>query len=277
VHIPLLLVLALGWLTHHPFGIVGAGISTLVSETIAAVASVIYVARKPIYRIFSELTLDWRLAMRSTWLGVPESVFGFAIVAPDIAIVSMLAPLGAATIAGFRALSVLSDLTFVVPSPLQSATQTVIGQRLGARDPEGAHFFLHRALRAALIVSTATGAIVAILAWPLALAITMNAAVASIAALPLALHMVTLPIKGWAMVAIAPIRAAGDTRFSMLVGITCGLLVLPLAWLSIERFHAGLYSVPIAWIIAWSARAGLTALKLRENAWTQREPLTVSS
>jgi putative MATE family efflux protein len=273
IHIPLLLVLALGWLTHHPFGIVGAGCSTLISETIAAVVSVIYVARKPVYRIFSQLTIDWSTALRSAWLGLPECVFGFAVVGPDIAIVSMLAHLGAAPVAGFRALSVLSDLTFVVPSPLQSATQTVIGQRLGARDPEGARFFLRRALRTALLISGATGALVALFSWPLAFAITMNAAVASLAAMPLALHMVTLPIKGWAMVALAPVRAAGDTRFSMIVGVICGLLVLPLAWFSIERLHAGLYSVPIAWIIAWSVRAALTAIKLRSGRWEQASPL----
>jgi Na+-driven multidrug efflux pump len=93
----------------------------------------------------------------------------------------------------------------------------------------------------------------------------MNAAVASVAALPIALHMVTLPIKGWAMVAIAPIRAAGDTRFSMFVGIVCGVLVLPITWYCIERLHIGLFAVPVAWIIAWSVRAALTALKLRSE------------
>ena len=35
IHIPLLLMLGLGWWTHHPFGIVGAGVSSLLSETIA--------------------------------------------------------------------------------------------------------------------------------------------------------------------------------------------------------------------------------------------------
>ncbi len=274
IHIPLLLVLARGWLTHHPLGIVGAGISTLASETIAAIAAIAYVARKPIYRIFHDLTIDWGLAWRCAWLGVPEVIFGFALVAPDIAIVAMLAPVGAAAIAGFRALNVVSDLTFVVPGPLQTATQTVLGQRLGARDATGARVFLQRALRLAFVVTLATGAIVALGAWPLAYLFTMNAAVASLAALPLALHMVTMPIKGWAMVALSPIRAAGDTRFSMLLGIVCGALVLPITWFCIERLGLGLYSVPIAWIVAWSARAALTALKLRDGRWASREPLT---
>jgi MATE family multidrug resistance protein len=273
IHIPLLLALALGWWTGHPFGIIGAGISTLTSETLAAVAAVIYTARKPVYRIFSSWALDWALAWRCAWLGLPESVFGFAIVAPDMAIVAMLAPLGATAIAGFRALNVVSDLTFVVPGPLQSATQTVIGQRLGARDAQGAHVFLRKALRTTLLVTTLTGVLVAIFSWPLSYLFTLNAAVASAAALPLAVHMITMPIKGWAMVAISPIRAAGDTRFSMTVGLVCAALVLPLTWYGIERLHIGLYSVPFAWITAWSARAALTALKLRRASWSQREPI----
>ncbi|HET9030222.1 MAG TPA: MATE family efflux transporter [Candidatus Aquilonibacter sp.] len=274
VHIPLLLALALGWGTGHPFGITGAGLSTLISETIGAVAAIIYVARRPVYRVFERFSFDLALAWRCARLGLPESIFGLAVVGPDVVIVGMLAPLGAVTIGAFRALNVVSDLTFVVPSPLQSATQTVIGQRLGARDPHGARTFLERALRTTLLVTTLTGLAVAIAAWPLSFLFTMNAAVASVAALPLAVHMITMPIKGWAMVAIAPIRAAGDTRFSMMVGIVCGLLVLPLAWIGIERMHIGLYSVPIAWIIAWSARAALTGLKLRDASWTQRAPIT---
>jgi Na+-driven multidrug efflux pump len=190
-----------------------------------------------------------------------------------MAIVSMLAPLGATLVAGFRALNIVSDLTFVVPGPLQSATQTIIGQRLGAGDPSGAVRFLHRALRTTAIVTSATGVIVALLGWPLAYLFTLNASVASAAALPLALHMLTMPIKGYAMVALSPVRAAGDTMFSMFVGIACGAIVLPIAWACIELLHIGLYAVPIAWIAAWSVRALLTARKLRGGEWQDQEPL----
>ncbi len=270
VHIPLLLVLALGWGTHHPLGIAGAGISSLISECIAAVYAIIYVSRRPIYRIFSRLDIDWKIAMQTARLGLPEVVFLLAVVAPDIAIIAMLAPLGAMTIAAFRALNVVSDLTFVVPSPLQSAAQTVIGQRLGAKDIEGAKLFFTQARRVAFAVSTLTGAAVAVLAWPLAYLFTLNAAVATLAAVPLALHMLTLPLKGYAMVSISPIRASGDTRFSMFAGLVCSILVLPITWYGIEILHIGLYSVPIAWTLAWLARAALTSARLRGDEWTRR-------
>lgn len=273
VHIPLLVMLGLGWWTHHPYGIVGAGVSSLLSETIAAAYAITYVARRPVYRIFSKREISLPLAKRCANLGLPEAIFLLGVTVPDIVIVALLAPLGAIVVAAFRALNVVSDLTFVVPSPLQSATQIIIGQRLGARDPAGARWFFERALWISFVVTTATGAIVALFAWPLAYLFTLDAAVASIAALPLALHMLTLPLKGWAMVSLSPIRASGDTRFSMTVGIICSALVIPLAWMGIERFHLGLYSVALGWIAAWAMRALLTQWKLRDGAWMRRAPL----
>ncbi len=273
VHIPLLLMLGLGWWTHHPLGIVGAGISSLLSETIAAGYALFYVARRPEYRVFSELTLSWPLARRCAQLGFPEAIFLLGVTAPDIFIVAMLAPLGAMTIAAFRALNVVSDLTFVVPGPLQYAAQIVIGQRLGARDPEGARSFFERARRFSFVVTTLAGIVTAALAWPLAYLFTLNAAVASLAALPLAVHMLTLPLKGWAMVSLAPIRASGDTRFSMTVGILCSALVIPFAWIGIEHLHLGLYSVPLGWIAAWTVRLLLTQWKLLDGAWMHRAPV----
>lgn len=270
VHIPLLLILALGWGTHHPLGIVGAGVSSLLSETIACICALVYTWRRPIYQVFASFDLNLRLALECARLGLPEVAFLFAVIAPDSFIVAMLAPLGAVAISAFRALNVASDITFVVPSPIQSATQTVIGQRLGARDIEGARAFFIRARKLSFWLTTVTGAMCAVLAWPLAYIFTLNAVVASAAALPLALHMLTLPIKGYAMVSMSPVRASGDTRFSLIVGILTGILVVPVCYVCIRVFHIGLYGVPIAWIIAWGARAIATAIKLRGEAWTRR-------
>jgi putative MATE family efflux protein len=268
VHVPLILVLALGIGTHHPFGIVGAGISSLLSECIAAVYATWYVRRRRVYRVFERLAFDVRLALRCAALGLPEAVFLLAVMAPDSFMVAMLAPFGAMSIAGLRALNVVSDLTFVVPSPLQQAVQTVIGQRLGARDVAGAKEFFRHARASATWMSLAAGCVFAALAWPAAYVFTLNAQVASLAALPLAVHMATLPIKGWSMVSLAPIRAAGDTKFSMTIGIMTSLLVFPASYVCIRVLQIGLWGVPIAWIFAWTARAVVTWFKLRAESWT---------
>jgi Na+-driven multidrug efflux pump len=72
------------------------------------------------------------------------------------------------------------------------------------------------------------------------------------------------------MVSMAPIRASGDTRFSMIIGIVTSLLVFPASYACIRVLHIGLWGVPVAWTFAWSARAAITAFKLRGESWTRR-------
>jgi Na+-driven multidrug efflux pump len=269
VHIPLLLVLALGWGTHHPLGIIGAGISSLCAELIAAGYAVVATARRPRYRIFSAWTIDRRLALRMMWLGLPEALYLFLIVAPDVAIVAILAPLGPQTVAAFRVIALVSDVSWSVPGSLGSAAQTIIGQRLGANDISGARAFDRAALRYGIGLSSAGGAAIAALAWPIAFMCTLDVSLATIAAAPLALQMLTLPLKGYAMIGIARVRASGDTRFSMIVGILASVIDIPGTWFAVHVLGLGLFAVPLAWFTAWLFWCGATALRLRGFDWNR--------
>jgi MATE family multidrug resistance protein len=267
VHIPLLLVLALGLGTHHAFGLVGAGISSLFAETIAAAYALIELARQRQLRIFARFDLDRALALQTFVLSLPEMVYLLLVLVPEVAIIAFLAPLGASTVAAYRALAIVSDLTFAIPLGLETAAQTVIGQRFGAGDAEGARNFQRSATRYGVLLSTLAGLVVAATAWPLSAVVTWNAALASIAALPLALHMLTLPLKGYAFLGLAPIRAAGDTRFSLIVGVVASGAVIPLAWYAITALHLGLFAVPFAWIGGWLLWCGLIYARLRRFDW----------
>jgi len=268
VHVPLVFVLALGWLTHHALGIVGAGISSLAAETIGCGYALSSLTRRPHYQILSRWHFDVRLGLQSAWLGLPESIYLFLVLAPDIAIVAVLAPLGSETIAAFRVLMIVSDITWAIPGSLGSAAQIVIGQRFGAGDVSGARAFDADARRYALRFSWLGGAIIAVLGWPIAFICTLDAGLASLAAAPVALHMLTLPLKGYAMTGIARVRAAGDTRFSMVVGIIASGIVIPGVWLGVNRGHLGLFAVPVVWLIAWLFWCGATALRLHNFDWS---------
>jgi len=270
IHLPLLAVLALGIGTHHPLGIVGAGTSSLLSEIVGAAYVYTQLRARPELRILSEMSIDWRISRASFVLGVPEFVFLVLMVVPDPITIALLAPLGVTTVAAYRALSVVNDLMWAFPGSLGEATQIVVGQRLGARDIAGARIFAADAIRAGTVTCTVAGAIVAVLAKPLAQLFTLNLTLGALAAGPLALHMLTAPLKGYGMTALAPIRAAGDTRFSMWLGLISGGLGLGGIAAGIEVFHLGLWSVPIAWTLAWTVRAGVTALRLRSGNWEVR-------
>jgi len=267
VHIPLLLVLALGIGTGHPLGIEGAGISSLCAELVGAWYAVSHATRRPHYAFFARPFLDWPLALRIAWLGLPEAVYLTLVVGPDIAIVTILAPLGAETVAAFRALAIVSDLTWSIPGSLGTAAQTVLGQRFGARDSAGARAFDRRAIGYGVRLSSIAAVAVAALSWPIAAVITLSPALATIAAGPIALHMLTLPQKGYAMLGIARIRAVGDTRFSMIVGAIASLVAIPGVYFGVTRLHLGLFAVPCAWIVAWLFWCLATALRLRRFDW----------
>lgn len=105
-------------------------------------------------------------------------------------------------------------------------------------------------MRAGVGIATAVAAFVALAAWPLTALVTLNVAVASVAAGPLAAHALTLPIKTYAMTILAPIRASGDVGFTMWMGVATSALVICGMVLAM-RADLG-WSVPLAWLTAWT-------------------------
>jgi putative MATE family efflux protein len=275
IHIPLVLVLALGVGTHHPLGLTGAGISSLCAELVGLVYALHAAVRRPELRIFASRHIEPALVRLTAALSWPEFVFLVLQIAPEPLTIALLAPSGVQSVAAFRALSLVSDLTWALPGSLGDASEIIVGQRVGARDYAGARRFQRDATRLGVVACAALGASVAILAWPLAAVCTLNAGLASLAAAPLALHAaVTLPLKGYAMTVLAPIRAAGDTRFVMVMGIAITALVAAGLALGIRVLHLGLWSVPLAWAAGWVLRAVATTLRLGSGDWERRRIAT---
>ncbi|MGH7661198.1 MAG: MATE family efflux transporter [Vulcanimicrobiaceae bacterium] len=270
VHIPLLLVLALGFGTHVRLGLYGAGLSSLLSECVGAIYCIATTLRRPQYHILDRLEIDFTLCRAALLLALPEFLMLVLLLVPDAITVAFLAPLGAVTVAAFRAFTLVTDVTWAVPGSFGDAMQIVIGQRLGAGDGEGARWFLERSTRLAVIVGAIIGAIFAALAWPLTALVTLSPMLANVAALPLVVHLITLPIKSYAIAVMAPIRAAGDTQYSMWIGIIGALVAVSLVFFFTHVVQIGLYAVGISWIVSWSVRSLLTTVRLRRDDWSTR-------
>lgn len=271
VHLPLVFVLALGKLTGHPLGLTGAGISSLVAELSGFAYAVHATARRPELRVFASWRVERALVRRTTALSWPEFVFLVLQMVPEPVTIALLAPAGTSAVGAYRALALVNDVTWALPGGLGDASEVVLGQRIGARDYAGANAFRVAATRIAVASCGGVGIAVAAAAWPLAALCTLSPALATLAAAPLALHVgVTLPMKGYAMTTIAPIRAAGDTRFVMVMGILMSVVALGGIWLAVAVLHLGLWAYPCGWIAAWIVRGALTTLRLRSGDWRRR-------
>lgn len=269
IHIPLLGVFVLGIGTGHPLGLAGAGLASFLSELVGMIYCLDRAARKPELGLFARGGIELRFVRATTRLALPEFVFLLMLIVPEPITVALLASYGERTVAAFRALSIVSDITWAVPGAIGGATEIVVGQRLGARDIVGVLRFRRGATRAGVAIAGGIAAFVALASWPLCALVTLNTAVATVAYLPLALHAMTLPVKTYAMTILAPIRASGDVGFTMWMGIATSALVICGIVIG-TRAGIGLWSVPLAWLLAWSLRSGMTVLRLREGRWKTR-------
>ena len=271
VHVPLVFVLALGALTHRPFGLTGAGISSLLAELAGLAYMVWLTTKRPQLGIFASPSVDRALVLATASISWPEFVFLVLQMVDAPVTVALLAPYGTESVAAYRALSIVSDITWSVPGSLGDASEVVLGQRIGARDYAGAKAFQRDATRLGVLACLAVGALVAALAWPLAAICTLSPALATLAAAPLAAHvLVTLPLKGYAMTMLAPIRGAGDTRFVMVMGIMTTIVAIGGIAAGIQLLHIGLWAVPFGWTAGWLVRGTITTLRLQSGDWQRR-------
>ena len=138
VHIPLLLMLGLGWWTHHPLGIAGAGLSSLLSETFGAICAVAYVesqTRVPRLRQLEDFVADGARMHAARFAGSRSSSPASCCPTSSSSRCSHRSVRWSSRRSGRSTSSPISRSS--CPSPLQSAAQIVIGQRLGAARRRG--------------------------------------------------------------------------------------------------------------------------------------------
>ena len=130
--------LIFGWLTHHPFGVAGAAMSTFVAIAIASVWLTLYFLPADSYLRF--VPRDWRPDL-SLWkkmlgIGLPAGA-EFGLLAVYLFIVYMISrPFGSAAQAGFGIGMRIVQAGFLPVVALGFAVAPVAGQNFGARHPE---------------------------------------------------------------------------------------------------------------------------------------------
>ena len=130
--------LIFGWLTHHPFGVAGAAMSTFVAIAIACVWLTLYFLPAGSYLRF--VPRDWRPDL-SLWkkmlgIGLPAGA-EFGLLAVYLFIVYMISrPFGSAAQAGFGIGMRIVQAGFLPVVALGFAVAPVAGQNFGARHPE---------------------------------------------------------------------------------------------------------------------------------------------
>src|SRR5262249_8461197 len=192
----------------------------------------------------------------------------FVAVASWIGLVRMASSFGSIAVAGYT-LAIRIILFAILPSwGMSNAAATLVGQNLGAKQPDRAEQSVWRAGFYNMLFLGFVALMFVAFARPLVGLFTDDAGITPVAVTALRLISYGYIFYAWGMVIVAAFNGAGDTYTPTLINIACHWVIqLPLAWWLAFRVHLGPNGVFLAIAVAESMVAVIAILMFRRGTW----------
>lgn len=261
--------LIFGWGPFPELGVTGAAVATAVGRGVGVLYQLRVLLRghrihldvealRPAPRIIGNI-------LRLSIGGMGQYLIGTA---SWIVLVRILAGFGSEVVAGYTVAIRIVVFALLPSWGLSNAASTLVGQSLGAGDPERAE----RAVLASGLYNMAFLGLVSIafIAWPspIAALLTDDPGVLAYAGQGLRIISLGFVFYAWEMVLLNAFNGAGDTRTPSLVNIVAFWVVeLPLAWLLSHALGWGADGVFVSIAFAYSLSAVLAFLAFRRGRW----------
>ena len=267
-------LLTLGWGPLPSLGVGGSALAFVLGNTAGVVfQQIVFLTGRARVRIrLSGIRLDRHMIGRILRVALPTSVERFMPNLAQTIMLGLVVPWGTATLAGYNVTSRVFGLTRMISMGFGGVAPTLVGQNLGAQQPE-------RAERSAWVVAGVATGLVALAILPLAYlgpqAIALfNAEPDVVAAGARCLRIMAL---GQAFLTLAlvigmALRGAGDTVSPMIISTGALWLVqIPLAYGLPRITHWGATGLWVALAITPVVTATAVCLRFRQGKWKTRE------
>ncbi len=254
----------------HYYGVKGAAIATTVGRG-AGVCFQLYHLFKgsgAIHILRKYFTPDWEIInslLNIAWSGTAQFLIGSA---SWIVLARIIAEFGSATVAGYQvAIRIL--LFFLLPAwGMSNATATLVGQNLGANQPERAEQSVWKTAKYNAIFMVFVTLLFFVASEPIVAFMNPDVVVEKIAIQ--VLHIVTAGyiFYGIGMVLINAFNGAGDTKTPTIISLFCfWAFQIPIAYLMAITFGMGPKGVFFAIIIAETAITIVAFIIFRQGKW----------
>ena len=251
-------------------GVKGAGFATAVSDHLYGGLLLIAVLRPSLRARFATAPSRPRLDDVRRFLRTSAPIGGtwFLDMITFALFTTLIARMGATSMAASQAFLVLLHLSFMQVVGIQIAASTLVGRYVGARDLEAAE----RSHRSALLLGVGLSALVSFVfvaaPGPLLRIFTDDASVLSLGTPLLWLGAAYNLFDAVAIVASGSLRGAGDTRFPFWVQTgTAWVCYLPLSWLLGIWLEGGLLGAWVGASLYSLALSIVFVLRFRSGAW----------
>ena len=266
--------LIFGWGPFPRLGVTGAALATFTGRGIGVLYQFYRLWRgtERIRILRSQIRLNWEVLVRLLRVSL-TGMFQFAIAQTSwIGLVRIVSFFGASAVAGYT-IAIRIVIFAILPSwGLSNAAATLVGQNLGANQPERAETSVWRTGFYNMLFLGGVGVVFVLFAEPIVRLFTHDPDV-----VPLAVSCLRIESCGnigyaYAMVMLQSFNGAGDTVTPTIVNFFgFWLFEIPLAyWLAIRE---SMHSNGVYWsiVIAEGAIAGASVLLFRRGRWKQRK------
>jgi Na+-driven multidrug efflux pump len=185
-----------------------------------------------------------------------------------IGLIRILATFGSVVVAGFGIAIRVVIFALLPAFGLSNAAATMVGQSLGAKDPERAERSVWTASRYNVAFLGALGAVFVLLAPWIVAAFTREPDVAHVATLALRIIGLGFPLYAFGMVMTQSFNGAGDTWTPTWINVfVFWLFEIPVAWLLSTHTSLGYLGGFVAITGAYCALALVSAAIFRRGRW----------
>jgi len=218
---------------------------------------------KPVKRT----TIDWVSARQLLAIGTPAVVEQGVIQFAFLGFFAIVARYGTEAYAAYGIGISLVAFSIVIGFGFGIATATLVGQHLGAGQPDHAHMAAIRSLRMALMAMITLSILLAWFAQPLARFMLDEEEVVHLTVLFIYVIALAQPLMAVEFTLGGALRGAGDTR-SPLLATFCGILLgrlgpaLVFFWLGFS-----VYWIFAAMLFDYTIKAGVLLHRFRTRRW----------
>lgn len=252
-------------------GVAGAALATAGSQSVASILSLLLLFSKssPLrLRLKDSFRLQKQRIREIMDIGLPSAGEQLVRSSGQFVFSMLVAGLGSIAIAANQIISKAVSMSFMPGMGFGHAATTLIGQNLGAGQPDRAKSCGYMASKLAAVLMSLVGMMFFFFSRPLAGLFTEDVAVRQAAAECLQMMAFSQPFLAYVMVLAGALRGAGDTKYVMIVTLigTWGSRVI-IGWFLGVFCGIGLKGVWLAMILDNLIRAAMMITRYHKGKW----------
>lgn len=259
-------------------GVAGVAVPTLLSRAFAAV-----VMSRLAFRRQNSIPLYWHhilmwdtpVVRRILRIAVPNGLENGLFALGKVLVTSIVAGFGTVQIAANGVANSVDQIAVIVVNAVNLAMVPVVGQCVGASDYTQAAHYTKKLMRISYLFTAVLGLAVCVLLPVLLPLYGLSADTLRLAALLIVLHnALALLLHPTSFNLANSLRAAGDARFTMIVGI-CSMIVFRLgsALLFGKLLRLRIVGVWIAMGMDWLARSIAFTIRYKSGKWKEKRAI----